>query len=273
MTPVSSPRPLARRRARLASSDATRSLGGGALLASLAIHALAVGGVVWATWFRTTPGDGQPAMSFEFAAAQETDAAQEPSPEPLPPLDWREPTAAEVVELPFEFTPADETRFDPQLTEVREPTRAIARWMDTPWTKLAGGASTSAPASGGAGELQVAALAPSPQPAQPDPLAQTPPPEQPTSRLQFAQLIHRPDPQYPRASLRLREHGTTLLRLHVDEGGAVRDVEVVRSSGSQRLDRAAAEGVKSWRFEPARRDGAAIPTSVLHQITFTLGAS
>lgn len=270
MKRASSTPPSARMRALRGSSNSTRPLGGGAMLASLALHAAAVGGMVWATWFRASPGDERAAMSLTFAAPQEADASQDPAPETLPPLDWREPTTAEVVELPFELTPADETRFDPQFTEVHEPTQAIARWMNTPWSKLAGGTATSAPASGGAGELQVAVLAPATQPPQPDPLAETPPP---VSQLQLAQLIHRPDPHYPNASLRLREQGTTLLRLHVNEAGVVRDVVVVRSSGSQRLDRAAAEGVKSWRFEPARRDGTAIATSVLHQVTFTLGES
>lgn len=270
---ASSSTPCVRRRAPRAPSDSTRPIGRGAMLASLALHAAAVGGMVWATWFHASPGDARAAMSFTFGAPAEADANPAPAPEPLPPLDWLEPTTAEVVELPFELTPTDESRFDPQLVEVHEPTRAIARWMNTPWAAPAGGATTSAPASGGEQPLEVAVIDSVSQPPQPDPLAQAAAPEDSTSQLEFAQLTHGPDPEYPRASLRLREHGATLLRIHVSEAGAVRDVEVVRSSGSQRLDRAAAEGVKSWRFEPARRDGNPIPTSVLHQITFTLGES
>ncbi len=243
-----------------------RRFGSSAFLLSLALHASAVGGLVWATWFHARPGDGRAPLAFAIAPAQDFEPSREPAPEPLPPLEWREPTSAELVELPFELQPADESRFDPQLSEVREPTRAIARWMDTPWIATAGGEQTSAPESGGAAELAVAP-APPVEPRQPEAEAEPPP----QSLLAHAQLVHAPAPQYPRAALRLREQGAALLRIHVGLDGVVIDVELVRSSGSQRLDRAAAEGVKAWRFEPARRDGAPIATSVLHQVTFTLG--
>lgn len=246
-----------------------RRFGSSAFVLSVALHAAAVGGMVWATWFHPRPGDGRAAMAFSIAPAADLDLSHAPAPEPLPPLDWQEPTSAELVELPVEVQVADESRFDPQLREVREPARAIARWMNTPWSAPAGGEQISAPESGGAGELAVAPAPPSePQPPEP---AVTTPPAPAESQLAHAVLVHSPAPQYPRASLRMREEGAALLRIHVSPQGAVLDVEIVRSSGSQRLDRAAAEGVKAWRFEPARRDGEAIATSVLHQVTFTLG--
>ncbi len=243
-------------------------MGSSAFLLSLALHATAVGGLVLATWFRTQPGAGRAAMAFSIAPAEDLDSAHDAAPEPLPPLDWQEPTSAEVVELPVELQPADESRFDPQLREVHEPARAIARWMDTPWSGPAGGRQVSAPESGGVGELAVV-VAPPTAPQPPVDAEEPPPPRE--TQLTHALLVHSPAPQYPRSSLRLREHGAALLRIHVGVDGAVLDVELVRSSGSQRLDRAAADGVRAWRFEPARRDGTPIATSVLHQVTFTLG--
>ena len=43
-----------------------------------------------------------------------------------------------------------------------------------------------------------------------------------------------------------------LLRVLVDDQGFSKQVEVNRSSGSDTLDRAAAEAIKRWRFYPAR---------------------
>ncbi len=62
-------------------------------------------------------------------------------------------------------------------------------------------------------------------------------------------------PPYPAASRRLREEGDVRLSVHIDEAGRVTDVKLVRSSGSPRLDAAAIETVKKWRFKPATVEG------------------
>jgi protein TonB len=58
---------------------------------------------------------------------------------------------------------------------------------------------------------------------------------------------------YPAASLRLDEHGTTQFRVSVGSDGLVKACEIVKSSGSRRLDDATCKLVsKRARFEPAK---------------------
>lgn len=78
-----------------------------------------------------------------------------------------------------------------------------------------------------------------------------------------------PGPTYPRASLRRGETGEVLLRIHVGSNGRTEAVDVVRSSGFERLDRAAVSAVRRWRFEPAMRDGQPVRGEVQVPVDFT----
>ena len=75
---------------------------------------------------------------------------------------------------------------------------------------------------------------------------------------------------YPPQSTRNREQGTVMLRVSVDSGGRPTAVDIVRSSGHARLDRAAREAVRQWRFRPVQRNGVAVPASGLVPIEFNL---
>jgi protein TonB len=59
-------------------------------------------------------------------------------------------------------------------------------------------------------------------------------------------------------SRRMGEEGEVRLSIHVAADGRVITAKVARSSGSDRLDKAALEAVTQWRFIPARLDGVAI---------------
>ena len=62
-----------------------------------------------------------------------------------------------------------------------------------------------------------------------------------------------------------------LLRVLVDAFGRPVEVTVERSSGHRDLDRAARDKVLAdWRFDPAQRDGVAVPAYALVPIDFTL---
>jgi protein TonB len=61
-----------------------------------------------------------------------------------------------------------------------------------------------------------------------------------------------------------------LLRVLVSAAGHAQHVEVARSSGSPRLDDAAVEAVRRWRFVPAKRGSEAIAASVHVPIVFSL---
>lgn len=80
--------------------------------------------------------------------------------------------------------------------------------------------------------------------------------------------LHRPNPVYPAASKRLREAGMVLLRVSLDAAGTVRDVTVQTTSEYQRLDQAAVEAVRQWRFIPASKGQQAIASTVLVPIEF-----
>jgi protein TonB len=80
--------------------------------------------------------------------------------------------------------------------------------------------------------------------------------------------LHRPNPVYPALSKRLREEGTVLLRVNLDAQGIVLDLTIEKSSSFQRLDQAALEAVKQWRFIPAKRGQEAMPSSALVPIEF-----
>ncbi len=69
-------------------------------------------------------------------------------------------------------------------------------------------------------------------------------------------------------SLRLGEQGTVVLTVMVRSDGSAGDVEVKSSSGFPRLDRAAVDAVKTWRFVPATVDGKAVDKAYDVPVTF-----
>jgi len=75
---------------------------------------------------------------------------------------------------------------------------------------------------------------------------------------------------YPRESVINHEQGTVILRVLVGVDGVPQAVEIEKSSGFQRLDRAAREAVKAWSFHPAMHGGVASSAWALVPITFNL---
>lgn len=78
---------------------------------------------------------------------------------------------------------------------------------------------------------------------------------------------NRVEPTYPSSSRRAGEEGTVRLKVLVDEKGRPKDVEVANSSGFARLDQAAMEAVRKWRFVAAT-DGTN-PVSAWTQVAIT----
>jgi protein TonB len=78
-------------------------------------------------------------------------------------------------------------------------------------------------------------------------------------------------PDYPALDARFGHEGNVLLKLTIDEWGAVVAAQVERSSGYDSLDRAAASWVKShWLYHPATRAGDPIPATAEVTVTFRL---
>lgn len=93
----------------------------------------------------------------------------------------------------------------------------------------------------------------------------------PVSAPRFdADYLQNPRPDYPSLSRRLGEQGRVVLRVRVEPSGAASQVELQRSSGFSRLDEAALQAVRRWKFVPARRGSEAIAEWVLVPIPFIL---
>lgn len=85
-----------------------------------------------------------------------------------------------------------------------------------------------------------------------------------------ADYLNNPKPSYPRLSKRMGEQGEVRLRVLVAADGRVASVQLSRGSGFERLDEAALESVKQWRFKPATRGAEAIETWVEVPVKFVL---
>lgn len=106
---------------------------------------------------------------------------------------------------------------------------------------------------------------PAPRPPLPAPSA---PPAQEMAGGTAPRPLQMPAPSYPAQALRNGESGTVLLRVHVGADGVPYDVDLVQSSRSRALDRAASDAVRRWRFQPAMRGGQPVPGEVQVPISF-----
>lgn len=77
-------------------------------------------------------------------------------------------------------------------------------------------------------------------------------------------------PVYPRSARKLGESGKVSLRVELDETGRLVSSDVAQSSGYSRLDEAALAAVKSWRCQPAMRDGRALRVVSIESFEFNL---
>jgi periplasmic protein TonB len=66
------------------------------------------------------------------------------------------------------------------------------------------------------------------------------------------EVLYQPDADayYPSFSKRSGEQGTVIVRLIIDQSGNVEDIALLQSSGFPRLDRAASEIGRRYRFKP-----------------------
>lgn len=85
-----------------------------------------------------------------------------------------------------------------------------------------------------------------------------------------ADYLSNPAPVYPATSRAMGEQGKVFLHVFVSPQGDARSVEVHAGSGHQRLDAAAVDAVRRWKFVPARQGGEAVAAWVIVPISFTL---
>ncbi len=80
----------------------------------------------------------------------------------------------------------------------------------------------------------------------------------------------RTDPIYPPASRRAGEEGMVRLRILVDERGMPREVQIAKGSGFARLDQAAIDAVRKWRFVAATNGSQSVAAWTQVAVTFRL---
>lgn len=115
---------------------------------------------------------------------------------------------------------------------------------------------------------------PTPPPSAPAPAPEAPPvpppPEPVAPPRSDASHLNNPAPVYPMMSRRLREQGTVLIELTVLPDGKATGVTLKKSSGYRRLDEAALEAVKRWKFVPAKRGNTPIAWRYVQPVNFSL---
>jgi periplasmic protein TonB len=198
-----------------------------------------------------------------------------PKPEPMSvslitlPAKKEEAPAPEVVPI-IKQKPVEKPVIKPKETPVKpveRPTPVVERIVeptaDTPRFEA-----TTQPAAPPMEAPVAAAAKPAPAPAAPPKQEVVEEKEEPP-KFGVAYL-NNPAPEYPKMSKRAGEQGKVLMRVLVSEEGNPLSVEVISSSGFERLDKAAVNAVKGWRFVPARKGGKAISGLVNIPMPFTL---
>ena len=178
--------------------------------------------------------------------------AEPPPPPPKPPEPVKPPE-------PPKLTPPPKTP-QPVLTPPPTPQPPAPATPEPPAVLAAPTASVTAPV------VPAAAPAP-PPPAPPPPPAAPAKLELPSSKADY---LHNPPPDYPRMSKRLGEQGKVVLKVLIGTDGAPQKVELVTSSGFERLDKSAMDAAMRWRYVPGKRGGVAEAMWYQVPIQFTL---
>ena len=94
-----------------------------------------------------------------------------------------------------------------------------------------------------------------------------PPPVLGSSQITY---IRQPKPVYPALSKRAGETGKVMLRVLVDVNGRPKEVKLEKSSGSDRLDKAAIDAARNALLSPHKENGKPREAYVLMPIVFEL---
>src|SRR5262249_57741208 len=82
-------------------------------------------------------------------------------------------------------------------------------------------------------------------------------------------VVYDPEPEYSEEARKAKYQGTVVLSLVVGPDGIPRDISVSRSLGLG-LDEKAVETVKTWRFEPGKKDGKPVAVYASVEVVFHL---
>lgn len=157
----------------------------------------------------------------------------------------------------------EQPKVEPLPTELPKPKPVKIQPQHTEPVPAPVVATTPAPAD-------ITATPPAPQPPAAPMAAPAPTPAAVTPPRFDADYLDNPAPVYPALSRRMGEEGKVLLRVFVEANGTAGQLEVRTSSGSQRLDHAAIEAVRRWKFAPAKQGDKTVAAWVLVPINFSL---
>ena len=148
--------------------------------------------------------------------------------------------------------------------------QAVKKAAPTPPRQLATRPQTDTPAAETVAATQTTQqIAPATAPATASGTPSEAPPAIVPPRFDAAYLAN-PAPPYPTLSRRLNETGRVLLRVKVSAEGLPTEIDIAQSSGYPRLDEAAREAVRGWKFVPARQGDKTVPAAVQVPIVFKL---
>lgn len=81
--------------------------------------------------------------------------------------------------------------------------------------------------------------------------------------------LYQPDPEYSEEARKAKYQGTVVLWVVVGPDGRTHEIRVQRSLGMG-LDEKAMEAVKSWKFDPAKKDGQPVAVQINVEVNFRL---
>jgi TonB family protein len=94
----------------------------------------------------------------------------------------------------------------------------------------------------------------------------------PSKGIQPPRALFQPEPQFSEEARRAMFTGEVMLALTVTSDGQPRDIKVVAPLGSG-LDEKAVDAVKTWKFEPATKDGKPVAVEIMIEVDFGLRLS
>ena len=197
-------------------------------------------------------------------------ALEAPQPPPEQPKTVVEPPRPQPVHKPVEPPPIIARPPEPEPAPVPPPPEPLpapaleAAKPEPPALQPVAKAEPAAPVHSAPAAVAAAPVEAIVKPAPPQPAPPVIPPD-------FnADYLHNPAPAYPQLARRMGEQGKVLVRVLVSAEGRVERIELKSSSGSRRLDQAALDAVKQWKFVPARQGDQQVPAWVVVPIVFTL---
>ena len=81
--------------------------------------------------------------------------------------------------------------------------------------------------------------------------------------------VYAPDPEYSEGARKAKLEGEVLLSLIVDPEGKARDIRVIAPFGDG-LDEKAVDAIKTWKFDPATKDGKPVAVQIMIEVSFRL---